>query len=139
MAGRYFITGAQLGVITSYLDGHHDVVALKNLVDKIMDNQFIGDMTIIDKQPFLSMFPIEIRPELLWFIIEMEKILKQNDHKTHWSKCTFKYLHSRLGDEYEELAESLSIGEDPSIISKEATDVANLAMMIADNSRRIPK
>lgn len=137
MGERYFITGVQLGILHSYLKGNVDILSTKKLLNKVEEDQFIGNMVVKDTPPFISMFPIKIRPELLTFVVEMENILKQNDDKTHWSKSDFGYLHRRLCEENDELAESLSIGEDPFFIVKESADVANFAMMIADNAKRL--
>jgi len=79
---------------------------------------------------------IVLRSELQWFAEEMEKVLRQNDHKTHWSKCDIKYLHNRLMDEIHELSDSVACESPPVVIIKEAVDVANFAMMLADVTRK---
>lgn len=81
------------------------------------------------------------RPEVLWFATEMEKHLREHDGtkgKQGWHDMTFLELCDLLGDEREELADVLWHGTLEDVI-REAADVANIAMMIADNSRRITK
>lgn len=68
------------------------------------------------------------RPEVLAFAGEMERKLRQNDHKLHWRECALPYLRSCLDGEVAELRAANSLDA----IRAEAADVANLAMMIAD-------
>ena len=86
----------------------------------------------------------KLRPEVERFAWAMEMKLRKNDHKGHWSGCTNAYLLRRLVGETEELRlamlgpdgqKSLTVAEAEYII-REAADVANFAMMIADNARR---
>lgn len=72
----------------------------------------------------------DIRQEVSWFSLEMERKLKANDHKGGWRDCSMDYLFRRLREEMDELA--LAEGDD---IIDEAADVANFAMMIADRLR----
>jgi len=65
------------------------------------------------------------------FSIEMLKKLLQNGHKAHWSTVDCDYLFDRLIEELEELKAARS-GSVNDIVS-ECADVANFAMMIADN------
>lgn len=60
--------------------------------------------------------------------------LRKNAHKAHWSECSLQYLQSRLLDEVNELEQAISHDTNEAIIS-ECYDVANFAMMIADNIR----
>ncbi len=62
----------------------------------------------------------------------MEKKLKENDHKRHWASMSQDYLLSCLKQETKELQSAL-INGNPEAIQEEAVDVANFAMMIADN------
>jgi NTP pyrophosphatase (non-canonical NTP hydrolase) len=59
----------------------------------------------------------------------MEQKLRENSHKAHWRDCSREWLMSRLLDEVEELRAAVT-SED---VAREAADVANFAMMIADN------
>jgi hypothetical protein len=65
------------------------------------------------------------------FGVEMLKKLLKNSHKAHWSTVDCDYLFDRIIQEIEELkaARSGSVAE----IVSECADVANFAMMIADN------
>ena len=77
------------------------------------------------------------RREVLQFASIMEDRLAANDHKTHWDGSSLDWLLERLKDEVEELEAVIAEG-DLSMdveISHEAADVANFAMMIADNVR----
>lgn len=97
-------------------------------------------------------FPI-VRPvsrrvleEFCW---DMENKLRENDYKGNWSECNYSYLIQRLREEVDELDEVLAcfvigqavprdLGGAYSIeqygeVVEECADVANFAMMIADN------
>jgi hypothetical protein len=66
------------------------------------------------------------------FAAHMMTKLRANKHKAHWSTVDDWWLVARMELEMEELREALSIGNKSAII-KECADVANFAMMIADN------
>lgn len=78
------------------------------------------------------------RTEVITFANLMEQQLRANDHKDGWKGDTSDALHQRLLEEAEELSEALAwrsalFGDaDPERIGREAADVANFAMMIAD-------
>jgi len=95
------------------------------------------------------------RPEVTKFAIGMESKLRKNDHKTHYKHFDFGYLFERLQDEIKELNEAikkadaeLKFGENSNhwntikiekhrkAIISECYDIANFAMMIADNLKR---
>jgi hypothetical protein len=90
---------------------------------------------------------LPVRKEIEWFAVEMEQTLRDNDHKGHWSHCGYQYLTRRLHEEVLELNMALvetgrfgdvhwtAHAEDRRRLIREATDVANFAMMIADNVR----
>lgn len=87
------------------------------------------------------------RDEVLWFAGRMERKLKANDHKGHWDNCDFGYLSRRLHQEAKELSRALQVLKGagsgpypvpPAIVQNvidEAADVANFAMMVADQAR----
>jgi NTP pyrophosphatase (non-canonical NTP hydrolase) len=77
----------------------------------------------------------EVRTELYQFVAMQEKKLKRNDHKLHWSNCTSEFLFGRLLDEVAELHKAMLTGV-PSDTKDECVDIANFAMMIADNLKR---
>ena len=77
---------------------------------------------------------MKLRPEVAAFAQEMERKLRANDHKEHWSALSRQRLFMRLTQERTELRRACERG-DPVEILAEAADVANFAMMIADNAR----
>ncbi len=81
----------------------------------------------------------EVRPAVQWFAVQMEKKLRENDHKKHWSECSVDYLYDRMDQEVVELDRALleveRTGNGKEEVIFEAADVANFAMMIADNMR----
>jgi len=74
-----------------------------------------------------------MRAQVEWFAELMEKQLSKNDYKGGWevSNCSLEYLYLRLMEELGELA-SIRAGSANGDTVKEAADVANFAMMIAD-------
>lgn len=74
----------------------------------------------------------DVRSEVRVFVIEMERKLRMNDHKEHWSGSNYPYLHERLSQEIEEMDVAYFVAP-PVEIAEEAVDVANFAMMIFDN------
>lgn len=86
------------------------------------------------------------RKSLEWFAQEMEGKLRENDHKGGWQGCRFSELFPRLREEADELlvkahplkldtvAECLTATDAHELI-RECADIANFAMMIADNIR----
>jgi NTP pyrophosphatase (non-canonical NTP hydrolase) len=68
----------------------------------------------------------------------MEQELAANDHKGGWSHMSTAALLRRLRQELGELAKAIADGKDEKVVASEAGDVANFAMMIAENYRRPP-
>jgi hypothetical protein len=75
------------------------------------------------------------REQVQWFAEQMEKKLQENDRKGGWENCSPGYLMRRLREEYQELL-GLMIPQDREKIIREAADIANFAMMIADIARK---
>jgi len=80
-----------------------------------------------------------IRKEVADFAKLMEEALRANEHKGGWRDSTFKYLLDKLAEETNELRIAcVSASSDHTgyldAVQKEAADVANFAMMIADNA-----
>ena len=75
------------------------------------------------------------RPEVVWFADAMERKLRENDHKRHWTGMGMQYLSMRLTQERKELYAAIASG-DPTLVLDEAADIANFAMMVADVARR---
>lgn len=77
------------------------------------------------------------RPEVEAFADAMEAQLLANDHKPGWKRDFPSELLRRLKEESTELSRELrewdgSNANSPKRVLKEAADVANFAMMIAD-------
>lgn len=82
----------------------------------------------------------DCRPVVQRFAILMETVLRKNDDKGGWNLDGFPSLMDRLGEEVEELWEAIETpgGETRmALIAKEAADVANFAMMVADNTGKL--
>ena len=79
----------------------------------------------------------QVREPVRWFAEQMEEKLRANDHKPHWSIAHPDYLIHRLFQEVNELWRAMEGELTADEVIKEAADVANFAMMIADNARRI--
>ena len=96
---------------------------------------------------------MKLRPEVQRFAELMETKLRENDHKSHWSERTDGYLRRRLRMELRELMAAMDQlrrldvkfwkqeATEPAAfkaariaVTRETVDVANFAMMIADNS-----
>ena len=74
-----------------------------------------------------------MRDEVRSFALAMEEQLQANDHKPGWQGDSCYSLFVRLREEADELLMAL---RDHGDVQKEAADVANFAMMIADNWSR---
>lgn len=85
-----------------------------------------------------------VRPEVAWFGELMEEKLRTNDYKGGWKECSLLWLLAKLSEEIGELSERI-MGlytpdgqilrgdyHDAQLIEREAADVGNVAMMIAD-------
>ncbi|MCK9361709.1 hypothetical protein M0Q28_05835 [Patescibacteria group bacterium] len=70
------------------------------------------------------------------FAVVMQQKIDANSHKSGWEYCTIKWLLNRLVQEKGELKRAIEKKLHPDEIDREAADVANFAMMIADNYRR---
>lgn len=81
---------------------------------------------------------IKPRESVMWFAEQMELKLRENDHKGGWEDASVDYLSVRLLEEVAELCMAIHrrgmIKNNPGI-KKEAADVANFAMMIAELSK----
>lgn len=85
-----------------------------------------------------------LRDSLAAFAEDMERILRANDHKGGWTDLPTLHAMIRLHEELEELELVLTLalkarGQDAirlrHRVIDEAADVANFAMMIADQAR----
>ena len=75
---------------------------------------------------------VSIRDTVLIFANNMEQKLVENDYKRDWENCSKSFLKVKLLEEIAELFDSLKHSNQRKITA-EAADVANIAMMIADN------
>ena len=73
---------------------------------------------------------MKIRKEIEWFALEMEKVLRKNDAKEGWEQEDTEYLIDQMKDNLSQL-ERLHTNR----IIKCCVDIANYAMMIADNEK----
>lgn len=78
---------------------------------------------------------MKIRKELHWFADHMEAKLADNDHKGGWLNEYVEFFLTRMDEEYQELLNVLINGDAESAIA-ECADIANFAMMLADNLHR---
>ena len=74
-----------------------------------------------------------MRGVIQWFAEKMEDELRENDPKGGWHGCSYSYLCHKLLEEVGELVAILMDGENGNV-TEEAADIANYAMMIADNA-----
>lgn len=79
------------------------------------------------------------RPEVVAFATLMEQQLRANDHKPGWKNDSSFALWSRLLQETIELNQARTArAPDSDLIGREAADVANFAMMVADVMGGLP-
>ncbi len=85
---------------------------------------------------------MKLRPVVQRFAEEMERRLRKNDHKGGWDDCGWDYLRTRLLDELEELNAAWHRPQTERAVAQithEAADLANFAMMVADNFGNLSK
>ncbi len=72
----------------------------------------------------------------LWrFCGIMLSTLQENNYKEHWSFFSTKRMRNRLRQELTELDTAMRNKRSPDEVDREAADVANFAMMVAENYR----
>ncbi len=71
-------------------------------------------------------------PRIAGFFQAMVAKLDANSHKRGWEHCEYQYLSMRLTQEREELRRAIERGAPVEEVIREAADVANFAMMVAD-------
>ena len=86
----------------------------------------------------MSMTEGEITQRVVWFSLKMRDVLllPQNFQKGGWRSSDDINLVRKLREEVGELEDAFLSGALSQDIVKEACDVANMAMMIADNAAR---
>lgn len=73
-----------------------------------------------------------LRKEVDWFAREMEKQLKRNDHRLGWANRKYHYLLGEMGRNILKLNSSIAHSE----FQRRCVNIANYAMMLADNDKR---
>ncbi|MFA5377281.1 MAG: hypothetical protein WC455_16140 [Dehalococcoidia bacterium] len=76
-----------------------------------------------------------MRKSVKWFAHLMERELRKNDGKGGWADCPETFLFNSIVDNLNQ-ARKLAHGKDK---IKACVDMANFAMMIADNEQRRSK
>lgn len=123
-----------------YADDYEDgkLIVWGPVDDKLRYRVLNGEGTASDAERLLRALEPQVgqslRPEVRWFAEQMEAALKRNDHKGGWKECGAIYLLSRLRQETNELEGVVYFNKSEKEIISEAADVANFAMMIANNS-----
>lgn len=128
----YSPTVREIGV-GIFSEAHSTVCALlDHLEDKGYIERSIGKSRSIR---IIEQNKVIIRPEVQWFAEQMELALRDNDYKGGWGGMSYRQLKSRLDEEVCEVELAYYAGHNTERLIRETADVANFAMMIADNSR----
>jgi len=83
---------------------------------------------------------LKLRPKVRRFAEYMELKLRENEHKPGWQSDPAPGLLRRLREETVELEDILELKESPvlrTFVTGEAADIANFAMMLADNEGKL--
>ncbi len=117
------------GTYFRWRNANIEIVGCKGHVKEVIDalRAAHADAEAEGEQPGL-------RPPVLAFAWLMEQTLRKHDSdKDGWHEADWGWLLGRLQEETLELREALTLGRSPVEIGREAADIANFAMMIADN------
>jgi hypothetical protein len=95
-----------------------------------------GEPPVPSKSSMGLLLKEEVREPVSWFARQMETRLKANDHKGGWENDPVDYLLARIEQEATEVFHATGSPGSLEKVIEEAADVANFAMMIADNMRR---
>lgn len=77
-----------------------------------------------------------IKNSVSWFSSLMTNELMKHLSRPGWKHECIAYLEDRLGEEIAELCDAIESNQPKDVVEKEAADVANFAMMIADVYRQ---
>lgn len=99
--------------------------------DKVIDNG-AGEYIPCEMCQFIHGLP---RPVVVRFADDMEQRLQENDHKTGWHGESKQYMANILSKAASDLLLSLVSNAPVQYVTTRAADVANIAMMIADNEQ----
>lgn len=137
----------QIAVLRTNLEVAEDLWSrafrdLKNKLELLEKHNNAQSVVLAGAVQALGGAPVMAREPVVWFAEQMEKKLAEHDDSDSYGGCSDDWLLKRLREEAQELEDVLPGGKVPmsktrseEIIS-EAADVANFAMMIADNARR---
>lgn len=78
---------------------------------------------------------VEIREPVKWFAEQMELTLRKHDDRSGWDNCLIEWLTGRLICETSELILDTVNNHSVATLIKDCTNIANFAMIIADNLR----
>lgn len=123
--------------LTAFLGEHMRDSTLKNKLVGFITGLHVKHMTKAGTEVIEAG---QLRPAVQRFAEHMEDALRRNDHKGGWSNMSSSELMERLDQERLELKEAterstispMSLPANAKVVF-EAADVANFAMMIADN------
>jgi hypothetical protein len=104
-------------------------------------NQKIEEAIIEWTGGYSGVHRVVVRPEVAAFAIEMEAVLRENDHKSGWDDMSAHHLFNRIKQEYEELQREyiLACQSYPLDVHRvqrmraESIDVANFCMFLCYN------
>jgi hypothetical protein len=104
-----------------------------------MKDQLVGSAHIRDRLVHADNFDF-LRESVQWFATVMEVVLRKNDHKGGWENEPFQYFIDRMRDELSEIEGAIanlrpSDGDLIDLVN-ECADLANFAMMLAENAHR---
>lgn len=77
------------------------------------------------------------RPLVKAFAKEMEKQLSANEDKRGWKTCSPGFLMDELKRNYEKLRWAINRGGDKEEVTRRAVNIANFAMMLAENEGKL--
>jgi len=72
-----------------------------------------------------TIYITNVRPDVIEFAVEMEKVLRDNDYKGGWDGCTIRELVTVIENKVVDLKQTQLSDK-----TKEAIDIANYAMMV---------
>jgi SOS-response transcriptional repressor LexA len=107
-----------------YLTAHSSVCAV---LEQLEDQGYIERKAGKSRSIRIVGQGVTLRPEVQWFAEQMELALQANDHKTGWKDCSKDWLIEQLHRNARYLIQDN--------IARRAANVANFAMMIADNAK----
>jgi hypothetical protein len=120
------------GYADEYRDGK--LVLWGPIDDELRSRVLNGEGTPADAERLLEELErlSALRDPVRWFAWEMEKQLRANEHKGGWENETFEWLYSEMKKNVTVLA----VAQSPEEKIRRAANIANFAMMIADQTDR---